>query len=80
MDNNETIKLNDEEIQNAAGGAGSERVYRCTVVRGDTLIGIANRFHTTMQTMIALNPFIVDVNNLQEGWVLRLPDPYCPIA
>lgn len=43
-----------------------------TVVRGDTLSGIAQRFNTTYQTLAALNG-IADPNKINVGQVIKLP-------
>lgn len=50
--------------------ASSGRTY--TVVSGDTLIGIAQRFGTNYQTLAAFNG-IADPNKINVGQVLRIP-------
>jgi LysM repeat protein len=49
-----------------------------TVQPGDTLGGIAQRYATTIQQIMALNPFITDPNQIQAGWVLQIPKSVTP--
>lgn len=42
------------------------------VVSGDTLSGIASRYHTTVNQLVAWNPIIKNPNLIQIGWVLRV--------
>lgn len=55
-----------------AGGGGSY-----TVVRGDTLSGIAQRFGTNYQTLAAING-IADPNKIYPGQVIKLPGGGAP--
>ncbi len=51
-----------------------------TIRAGDTLFALAQRFGTTVQAIIALNPGI-DPNNLQIGQVICIPQPIsCPVG
>lgn len=44
-----------------------------TVVRGDTLRKIANRFNTTVAAIVAANPVIKDPNLIYPGQVFKIP-------
>ena len=60
----------------ASGSTPSETRSACTytVAKGDTLDGIALAYHTTLQTLLALNPSLVPHPNLIEiGQVIRVP-------
>jgi peptidoglycan endopeptidase LytE len=43
-----------------------------TVMRGDTLRIIANRFNTTVQRLLELNPNIKDADIIYVGQILRI--------
>ena len=44
-----------------------------TVVAGDTLAGVARRFNTTVNEIVAINPIITNPNLIRVGWVLNIP-------
>ena len=50
-----------------------------TVMPGDTLFGIAQRFGVTVEAILRLNPQIVNPDQLQVGETLCLPEP-CPVV
>lgn len=56
---NEELKnvqaLNDNEMNEAAGGAGQARWITYTIKRGDTLIKIANRFGVSVSNLCQWN-------------------------
>ncbi len=69
--------LNEEEMEAASGGTGiyaDGRVYfiEHTVVPGNTLSGLANRYNTTVKSIMSLNSFIKDKNLIRVGWVLTI--------
>ena len=68
---NEQNKINEEELEEVAGGV--QRYIYYTVVAGDTLTRIAHRYHTTVNTIVRLNPQITDPNLIRPGWVLKIP-------
>ncbi len=53
------------------GGTGSSSSY--TVVAGDYLFAIAQRFNTTVQSIVNANTFITDPNLIFPGQVLTIP-------
>ena len=55
----------------AGGAAGGEATYQ--VVWGDTLSGIARRFGTTVDAILARNPRLTDRNRVYAGMVLVIP-------
>ena len=58
---------------NAVGGGRADdyRYYQPTV--NDTLDSIARRFDTTVETLLALNPFIDDPRILYTNWQMKVP-------
>jgi LysM repeat protein len=61
-------------LQIPAGGTPPPPQYTVyTVQFGDTLSGIAQRYNTTVQQLLALNPFISNPNLIQVGWALTVP-------
>ncbi len=57
-----------------------------TVVQGDTLSSIAQRFNTTVSDLLALNPQIIDPDSIFPGQIIRVsaevptpPTPVCPL-
>ena len=47
--------------------------FEYTIRAGDTLFGLANRFNTTVQAIMAVNPGI-DPNNLRVGQIICIPE------
>ena len=47
--------------------------YTYTVVKGDNLTKIANKFDCSVDEIVALNPIITNKNCLQVGWKLLIP-------
>jgi peptidoglycan endopeptidase LytE len=45
------------------------------VKTGDTLGGIALKYHTTVDAIVAANPQITNRNIIGLGWVLKIPAP-----
>ena len=53
------------------------RSFGYTIMAGDTLFSLANRFNTTVQAILAINPGL-DPNNLQIGQVICIPEATPP--
>ncbi len=79
MDNKE---MNLNELELAAGGKGG-MVYRpreedgyfiYKIKSGDTLTRIANRFHTTVEILKAINDSITNVNDITAGRYIYVPE------
>src|SRR5690606_27878844 len=54
--------------------------FEYTIRPGDTLFSIAQRFNTTVNAILAINPGL-DPNNLQVGQIICVPEqmpPRCP--
>ncbi|RYD06197.1 hypothetical protein N752_04730 [Desulforamulus aquiferis] len=47
--------------------------FNYTIARGDTLARLAQRFGTTVQAILAVNPQITDPDSLNVGDVIRIP-------
>ncbi len=60
-------ELNDEVLEEVVGG----KTYT-TVKKGDTLIRLAERYHTTVEQLLKWNPIIKDKNLIVIGWKLRV--------
>ncbi len=63
--------LSENEMNEVSGGASSP-YFTYTVVYGDTLSGIAVRFHTTVATLQQLNN-IPNADKIKAGQVLLIP-------
>ena len=72
---NEELKnvqaLNDEEMNEATGGAGQARWIQYTIKRGDTLLKIANRYSVTVANLCQWNN-ISDPNFIVAGHKLSI--------
>ena len=71
--------INEKDLNEVTGGTADGMHWSnggCTFYRiasGDTLSDIAERFHTTVPTIAALNPALIeDVDCIQVGWVIRV--------
>ncbi len=68
-----------QTLQSAIPATGSSNTAQSvcgatyTVVRGDTLTGIAQRCGVTVSALIAANPFIYNPNIIYPGWVVNHP-------
>ncbi len=78
----ENIELNLDEMAEVVGGKGgySSRpdpmpgrgIYR--IQRGDTLIGIAQMYHTTWQRLKEMNRSVIrDENDITAGYYIYVP-------
>ena len=67
----EIKNMNEIELENVAGGAAYGDNYY-TIKKGDTLGAIANRYHTTVSNLMALNPHIKNANLIYAGDVIRI--------
>ena len=66
--------LNDQELEQVNGGSlYSGPVFRYTIQRGECLSVIAQRYHTTVAVLMALNPYITNPNKIYEGKTLLVP-------
>ena len=61
----------DTELENFSGGAAINGDFY-TIQPGDTLSGIATKFRTTINRLLALNPQIKDKNLIYAGHSIRI--------
>lgn len=75
MDSEKTV-VNEEELNEVSGGIvmPGGRVVQYTVVKGDTLGRLAQKYRTTIEVIMAMNPIIKNRNLIRIGWVLTIPD------
>ena len=64
-------KIIDTELENVTGGAAYYNDYY-TIQSGDTLSGIAAKFHTSIANLMALNPQIKNPNLIYAGKTIRI--------
>ncbi len=74
---NEVRDLELEDMEEVSGGAkpygdGTRFYVKHTVTRKNTLSGLANRYNTTVKSIMKLNPFIKNKNLIIDGWVLTI--------
>lgn len=70
----ELASLTDEELSQVSGGAG---FIRYTIRSGDTLWDLAQKCHTTVDIIWALNRTVIkDPSKIWPGMVITLPWPY----
>ena len=67
----ENKNIIDNELENVAGGAATQNNYY-TIKSGDTLSGIAAKFHTTIDMLMYLNPQIKNPNLIYAGKTIRI--------
>lgn len=69
-------KLSEQEMEQAAGGryVGKAKYVYHTVTSKDTLSGLAYKYKTTIEEIMALNTFIKNRDLIIDGWVLTIPD------
>ena len=68
---NEMKNMMDNELENVAGGAANGAQYYL-IQNGDTLRGIARKFGTTVEVLMALNPRIKNKNLIYAGDRIRV--------
>ena len=68
---NEMKNMMDTELENVAGGAANGAQYYL-IQNGDTLSGIARKFGTTVEVLMALNPRIKNKNLIYAGDRIRV--------
>ncbi len=74
---NEVKDLELEELEAAAGGAkpygyGKPVTVKHIVVRGENLSRLANKYNTSIKSIMKLNPIIKDKNLIVTGWELTI--------
>ena len=74
---NDHKPLTDDALAAASGGMAATKPQfyaRHTVVKGETLQRIADRYKTNVASIEALNPFIRAHQAPPAGWMLTVPD------
>lgn len=69
--------LNDEVLSEVSGGVGEIPTFDYTIVFGDTLGEIAQRFQTTVQFLCRLNN-IPNPDKIKAGDTIKIPEPKKP--
>lgn len=74
---NEIRDLDLEDMEEVSGGAkpygdGTRFYIKHTVVRGNTLSGLAGKYNTTVKSIMKLNPIIKNKSLIVVGWVLTI--------
>ena len=69
-----TLQIGDVLTIPSKDGINPDNMFMYTVVKGDTLYKIAQKYNTTVQDIINLNN--LKTNNLYIGQVLRIPENY----
>ena len=67
----ENKQMLDNELENVTGGVASQDKFY-TVVEGDSLSRIADRYNTSLVKLLLLNPKIKNPNLIYPGDVIRL--------
>ena len=65
--------INDNELNQVSGGKYSGPVFRYTINWGDTLSGIAVKYHTTIAVLMELNPDIKNPDKIYAGKTMLVP-------
>lgn len=68
---NNTEKLMDIELENVSGGAAAD-IQVHTIKAGETLFIIANKYGTTVEALLALNPRIKKPSLIYAGDTIRV--------
>ena len=66
------LKIEENELSEVSGGAYVGAVFKYTIKKGDCLSVIAQRYHTTVATLVELNN-IPNPNLIYEGHTLLIP-------
>ena len=66
-------ELDNLELSNVSGGVYSGPVFRYTINWGDTLSGIAVKYHTTIAVLMELNPDIKNPDKIYAGKTMLVP-------
>ena len=67
---NEMNNMMENELENVSGGAYETQYY--VIKAGDTLGAIAAKYGTTVNNLMALNPYIKNANLIYPGNKVRL--------
>lgn len=65
-------QIKDDELNNVNGGTYTGACFPYVVKKGDCLSVIAQRYHTTVDTLCAIN-HIIDRNMIYAGHTLLIP-------
>ena len=69
--------INEEILGEISGGANEISTFDYTIVYGDTLFEIAQRFNTTVQVLCKLNN-IVNPDKIKAGDKIKIPQSKKP--
>ncbi len=72
-ENSRNLELEEmEEVSGGVYGDGTVTIIEYVVARGDTLGKLANRFNTSVSSIMKLNPIIKNKNLIVTGWKLQI--------
>lgn len=64
--------INDKELENVSGGAYTGPCFKYTIQKGDCLSVLAQRYHTTVATLVQINN-IPNPDLIYAGKTLLIP-------
>ena len=75
--------LNEEALDEVNGGANTIDIdgikvlcKRVRVQKGDTLLKYCGKYNTNIKAIMKVNPIIKNPNQINIGWILRIPVNY----
>lgn len=70
---NDNQIFNEKELSTVSGGRYAGPVFRYIIKKGDCLSVLAQRYHTSIEVLMELNPDITNPNLIYEGRTMLIP-------